>query len=299
MRYALLHGNASVVGSLERALDKPSVLRPKDIGANVVAGKNGKGQAIVWRLKTRGWAIKTGNHLFVIDQEETGRKPDLPVLANGHVSAEELAGLDVFALYTCYHAEPGTLEFIHGLEDSVDHITYIHRKADAYRGGKNSVYMDGQEKKTFGNVEISAAEVDDSAFTLDYLIKADGLTIFYAGFYPEDIEAFKKEIDFLAGSGERCDIAFVNTTDGDDHSYAAYVMEKLRPKAVFAHGSGPTVMDYKKMAEWLKAKYPGVLTGCVENPGDAHVYDQGKASLNRAFYFSPRMGVLLGEDPVP
>jgi hypothetical protein len=155
--------------------------------------------------------------------------------------------------------------------------------------------MAGQEKKIFGNVEISAAEVDDSAFSLDYLIKTNGSTIFYAGFYPEDIEAFKKEIDFPAGGGERCDIAFVHTTDGDDHPYAAYIMEKLRPKAVLPMDPNHRVMDYRKMAGWLKEKYPGIQTGCVENPGDAHIYDQGKSSLDRAFYFSPRMGALLRE----
>ena len=293
LRYALLHGNVSVASSIERVLDKPQTLKLKDFNASAATGKIGGEQAMVWRLKTRGWAIKTKTHLFVIDQEESGRKPDLPALANGHVSVDELAGLGVFALYTCYHAEPGTLEFIHGLEDSLEHITYIHRKADQYRGGKNSVYMDGQEKKTFGDVEVSAAEVDDSAFTLDYLIKADGLTIFYAGFYPEDMEAFKKEIDFLAGSGEKCDIAFLQTTDGDDHPYAAYVMEKLHPKAVLPMNPDQTVMDYKKMGEWLKEKYPGVKAGCVENPGDAHIYNQKESTLQRAFYLSPRMGALL------
>ncbi len=293
IRYALLHGNAPVVGSLERVLDKPHVVKFKNFAPGAVEGRAGRGQAMIWRLKTRGWAIKTANHLFVIDQEETGRKPDLPALANGYVTADELAGLDILALYTCYHADPGSLEFIHGLEDTIDHITYIHRKADRYRGGKNSVYMDGQETRTFGDVEISAAEVDDSAFTLDYLIKADGLTIFYAGFYPENIEAFKKEIDFLAGRGGGCDLAFVQTTDGDDHPYAAYIMAKLRPKAVLAMDPDNQIMDHKKMAEWLKAKYPGAKTGCAENPGDAHLYDKGKSSLHRAFYFSSRLGALL------
>ena len=293
IKYALLHGNTAVVGSLERALNKPGVGKLKDFAPAAVPGKSGRGRAMIWRLKTRGWAVKTENHLFVIDQEEGGRKPDLPSLANGHITAEELAGLNVFALYTCYHAEPGTLEFIHGLEDSIPGITYIHRKADQYRGGKNSVYMAGQETMTFGDVEISAAEVDDSAFTLDYLLKADGLTIFYAGFYPQDIEAFKKEVDFLAGRGEECDIAFLHTTDGDDHPYAAYVLEKLRPKAVLPMDPDHRVMDYKKMAEWLKVKYPSGQAGCVEYPGDAYSYDQGKSSLRRAFYFSSRMGELL------
>ena len=294
-KYALLHGNAAVAASLERALGSSGSLKLMGLGADVAAGTTGPGQAMIWRLKTRGWAIKTANHMFVIDQEESGRKPDLPALANGNVSVDELAGLGVFALYTCYHADPGTLEFIHGLEDSIEHITYIHRKADQYRGGRNSVYMEGQEIKTFGDVEISAAEMDDSAFTLDYLIKADGLTIFYGGFYPEDIEAFKKEIDFLAGRGERCDLAFLHTTDGDDHPYVAYVMEKLRPKAVLPMDPEHRVMDYKKMAGWLKAKFPGIQAGCVENPGDAHHYDQGTSRLLPAFYFSRRMGAQLSE----
>ncbi len=297
VQYALVHGNAAMIPPLERALDKPSVIKLKDFDPSAAAGETGMGQAMIWWLKTRGWAIKTKDHVFVIDQEESGRKPDLPVLANGHVSAGELAGRDVVALYTCYHAEPGTLEFIHALEGSIDHVTYVHRKADEYRGGKNSVYMDGQETKTFGDVEISAAEVDDSAFSLDYLITADGLTIFYAGYYPEDIEAFKKEIDFLAARGKGCDIAFLHTTDGDDHACAAYVMEKLHPKAVLPMDPDQRIMDYKKMAEWLSKNFPGVRTGCVENPGDAHLYDQGKSSLRRAFYLTPRMGALLHENP--
>jgi ankyrin repeat protein len=290
MAYALIHENATVVRSLEGAMAKPYQSKLKDIGTGVVAVKPGKVQAMIWRLKTRGWAVKTKNHLFVIDQEESGRKPDTPMLANGRVSTEEIAPWSIFALYTCYHAATGTLEFIHGQEDAIDDITYIHRKADAYRGGKNSVYMDGQQTKSFGDVEVSTVEMDDSAFSLDYLIKADGLTVFYAGFYPENIESFKKEIDFLAGSGERCDIAFLQTTDGDSHPYAAYVMDKLHPKAVFPMNPDHLVMDYKKMAGWLKEKYPEVRSGCVENPGDAHIYERESSSLRRAILISPRKG---------
>jgi ankyrin repeat protein len=291
--YALVHGNATVIRSLEGALGRPYRIKLKDIGAGPVEVIPGGVQAMIWQLKTRGWAVQTKNHMFIIDQEESCRKPDIPTLANGHVSAEEIAPWSVFALYTCYHAVTGTLEFIHGLEDSIDDITYIHRKADAYRGGKNSVYMEGQQTKSFADVEISAAEVDDSAFTLDYLIKADGLTIFYAGFYPEDIEGFKKEIDFLATRGERCDIAFLQTTDGDSHPFAAYVMDKLHPKAVFPMNANHLVMDFKKMAEWLKEKYPEVRSGCVENPGDAHIYNQENSSLRRVFSISPRIGSIL------
>jgi len=72
-------------------------------------------------------------------------------------------------------------------------------------------------------------------------------------------------------------------------------MEKLRPKAVMPMDTDQRIMDYKKMAEWLKAKYAGVQIGCVEHPGDAYAFDQGKSSLRRAFYFSPRMGALLHE----
>jgi hypothetical protein len=288
--YAVVHGNVTVIKALEDALAKPYRLKLKGIGPGMVEGKSGRARAMIWQLKTRGWAVKTMNHIFVIDQEESGRKPDIPLLANGHISDKEIAPWNVLALYTCYHAATDTLEFIHGLEDSIDDITYIHRKADAYRGGKNSVYMDGQQTKVFGDVEVSAAEVDDSAFSLDYLIKADGLTIFYAGFYPEDIGSFKKEIDFLAGRGESCDIAFLHTTDGDSHPYAAYVMERLRPKAVFPMNPDHLVMDYKKMAEWLKEKYPEVRSGCVENPGDAHIYDKESSSLRRAIFISPRKG---------
>ena len=37
-------------------------------------------------------------------------------------------------------------------------------------------------------------------------------------------------------------------------------MEKLRPRVVLPMDPDHQVMDYARMAEWLKEKYPGILT---------------------------------------
>ena len=108
-------------------------------------------------------------------------------------------------------------------------------------------------------------------------------------------EGYTEVVRSLLEKGARTDVRDRNFNQTLLHTYAAYVMEKLRPKAVLPMDTDQRVMDYKKMAEWLKAKCPGVQTGCGENPGDAYIYDQGKSSLHRSFYFSPQMGALLHE----
>ena len=93
------------------------------------------GEAYIWLMKRLGYIVRTWDHVFVIDNEETGRKPDTPSVDNGFPTAQELADQNVIALYSAYHAEPETFEFIHGLEDQIKNITYLHYKDDRWRGG--------------------------------------------------------------------------------------------------------------------------------------------------------------------
>mgnify|MGYP001109619664 CR=1 FL=1 len=125
--------------------------------------------------------------------------------SNGWICAPEISGQDTIALYSAYHALPETMEFIHGLESRLDRIRYVNYKDDAWRGGSKTVYVKGRDIQRFGDVEVIPYETRDSGNmgSLGYLIKTDGLSIFYPNFFPEDIDAFKKEIDFLADLDSR------------------------------------------------------------------------------------------------
>jgi len=273
--YALEHGNAAVAARLAAAGAARARAGGADVPVDAARVRVGAREAVVWQLKTRGWAVRTHGHLLLFDQEEAGARPDRPSLANGHVTVREIADLDAVALYTCYHAEPGTLEFVHGMEDSLRSVAYVHRKADEWRGGRSSVYLEGPERRLVAGVEVAAAEVDRSAFSLDCLVRTDGLTVFYGGFYPDSLAAFREEIDFLAQSGARCDLAFLQT-GGAYLSYARYAIERLRPRAVLPVDPDHRRAAVDEMAAWIAREFPGVQVGCAVDPGDRLTWRRGR-----------------------
>lgn len=249
-----------------------------DFGARYLYKALSNGEAYAWPLEHRGWAVKTRSRLFVFDNEEMGRKPDWPSLANGWILAPEIWSLDVIALYSAYHAEPGSMEFIHGLENVLPRVAYVNYKDDRWRGGERTRYVKGREVQRFGDAEVVPYETVDSGGmgSLGYLIKADGLAIFYPNFFPEDIEAFKKEIDFLADRTSGCDLAFIEVTPGRENAYAAYIVDRLEPKVVIPFDRSGDAASLRELADELKRKYPALGIGLFRDPGDRFHYRQGK-----------------------
>jgi ankyrin repeat protein len=273
--YALEHGNATVAMRLASSTGEAGEV---ELGARFLAKRLSDGEAYAWPLNRRGWAVKTKSRLFVFDNEEMGRKPDWPSLSNGWISAAEIMNQDIVALYSGYHAEPGSMEFIHGLEDVLDRITYVNYKEDRWRGGKKTLYVKGREVQRIGQAEVIPYEtVDEGGMgSLGYLIRVDGLTIFYPNFFPEDIEAFKKEVDFLAERTKSCDLAFVDVTPGRENAHAAYLVEKLKPKAVIPYDRSGSAESGRALAEELGRRYPGLRFGFFRDPGDRLHYTKGK-----------------------
>ena len=272
--YAVEHGHPTVALRLVAALGGKA---EPDLGARHLAKTLAADEAYVWALHNRGWAVKTRSRLFVFDNEEQGRKPDWPSLSNGWICAPEISGQDIIALYSAYHALPETMEFIHGLESRLDRIRYINYEDDAWRGGSKTVYVKGRDVQKFGDVEVIPYETRDSGNmgSLGYLIKVDGLTIFYPNFFPEDVEAFKKEIDFLAGHASACDLAVIETTPGQENVWAAAVIEKLKPKVVIPYDRSGVADNQRALADELARKYPGFSFGLAPDPGDRLHYRRG------------------------
>jgi len=272
--YAIAHGHGTVALRLVSAIGG---MAEPEIGGRFLAKSLEAGEAYAWPMNNRGWAVKTKSRLFVFDNEENGRKPDWPSLSNGWISAAEISSQDIIALYSTYHAVPGSMEFIHALENRLPRVHYLNYKDDAWRGGNKTVYIKGREVQKYGAAEIIPYETTDQGGmgSLGYLIKADGLTIFYPNFFPEDVEVFKKEIDFLAGQTKSCDLAIIETTPGQDNVWADYIVEKLKPRVVIPYDRSRDIGNQRALAEELGRKHPGLFFGLVQDAGDRLHYRQG------------------------
>jgi len=234
------------------------------------------GEAITWYLANRGWAIKTKNHMLIFDAEESGvNRPTEPSLANGFLTPYEIGSQNIFAIYTCYHGEPGEPAYIHTIEDSVAQITYVHNDGDPWRGSEKTVYMKPYEVKKLGDMQIVSMPILESMPGLGYLCIMDGLNIFYSGFQPEDIEKYKQEIDSLTQYTAEVDLTFLPIAEpGEENTAAIYFIEKLHPKAIFPLDPDNRVHLYPDMAKKISDKGFKTEVFCAENPGD-HFILQG------------------------
>lgn len=265
--YALKLGHGKIAKKLSMNMN---IGKRSEAASKFLASKIQPQEAFIWHLNNRGWAIKTHDQLFVFDNEENGRKPDQPSLANGWISSKEISKENIIALYSAYHAAPNTMEFIHKIEDSLKSVVYLHYLDDAWRGGRNSRYLKGREIQQVGGTEIIPYETHDSygMGSLGYLVKTKGLTFFYPNFFPEDTLLFKKEIDFLAQQCSRCDFAIVEVTPGTENVYAAYIIEKLKPGMVIPYDRSRRADSYEEFKNEIAQKYPATKVRYATLPGE-------------------------------
>ena len=264
----LVQGGAIVTDDVETRFGRsPHLARPL-----------ADGEAVAWYLNHRGWAIKTSRHFLVFDAEEFGvTRPTDPALANGFLTPVELADQDVLALYTCYHGLPGEPAYIHAIEDSLASITYVHLVADAWRGSDATLYLSPHDQTTAGDVEIVTVPVTERMPSLGYLVKVDGLVIYYAGFRAEDREKFRHEIDFLADHAERVDLAFLQwvAPEEDDNEVRQFV-ERFDPRAVLILSPDRQEQLFPEMASRLRGWGFGGQIFTAALPGDEFVFGRAE-----------------------
>lgn len=272
--YASKYGQRRIANLLAAHGALPSKGLEKNFGkSRYLTEKIGKGDAAVWYLNNRGWAVKTRNHLLVFDSEEFGvRRPDEPLLANGFLSPYEVADQNIVALYTAYHGETGEPAYIHTIEDSVSSIRYIHNKLDSWRGSEKTIYMATRDEKWIGALRVVAVAIQEKMPVLGYMCRVDDVTVFYSGFRPEDFEKYKAEIDFLAQKVGKIDLAFFPVAEkGEENPELMYLLDKLQPQAVFPLDPDRREYLFAEMKDRVLEKQKHVKVFCAENPGD-HFY---------------------------
>lgn len=232
------------------------------------------GEAVVWYLNGRGWAIKTKNHFFVIDAEEFGLvRPTDPALANGFLTPAEIGDQNLVTLYTCYHGSVGEPAYIHQIEDSLTSALYIHNQRDPWRGCRNSAYLNPREEHRSDDLRVVAFNVADDNPVNGYVCQVDGITFFYPGFQPEDIEQYKKEVDFLGQQFDEIDFAFLPIAEpGEENVAAQYVVEKLHPRAIFPMDPNRREQLFNTMQQLSESRGSTADVLCAENPGDRFTY---------------------------
>jgi ankyrin repeat protein len=265
--YALKYGNDGIAVRLS---GDANILTRSENATRYLANRMNEGSASIWFMNNRGWSVKTTDHLFIFDNEEAGRSPDQPSLSNGWVSVKEIRDQNVVALYSGYHALPNTMEFIHAKEDSLKQVVYFQYKEDRWRGGKNTFYLSGREIQQAGDAEIIPYETHDDygMGSLGYLVKTKGLTFFYPNFFPEKLDDFKTEIDYLASRAPSCDFAIIEVAEGRENIYASYIIEKLKPAMVIPYDRGRNIELNKDFKKEMESKFPHLMVKTCDNPGD-------------------------------
>jgi len=215
-----------------------------------------EGDAVAYYLEHRGWVVETQRHVLVFDAEEFGViRPAEPSLTNGFLTSGEIGDHEVIALYTCYHGEIGQPAYIHEIEDSLASVTYVHNAGDRWSGSEGTVHLSPREQVSVGDVDISTIAVTETMTSLGYLVKVDGLVVYYAGFHVEDLTTFRQGLQFLAARTDHVDLAFLPLIDTpDEDREVSLFLTRLKPAVWLVHDPNRREERFgemtRKAAEW-------------------------------------------------
>ncbi len=193
--------------------------------------------AVIRYLGHCGFAVETANHLLIFDYvekmlEEFYGHPSSRSLEAGYIDPEEIMGRKVEVLVTHEHGDhfdPVIFEW----EGTVPDIRYFFGwKASEkphyhYLEGPRAEWKkDGLEIFTVNSHHSGVPEVA-------YLVKVDGLAIFFNGDYQGD---FGEDFPFLKTKADKVDLAFVPPVWEEKWAYGrmnSALIRLFRPAAVF------------------------------------------------------------------
>ena len=236
------------------------------------------GEAAIWYLLHCGFAVKTHTKLLIFDYipfySEDKSIPLNPCLDNGFIDPEELKNLDVCVFVSHEHRDHFN-PVIFDWEKKIKKITYFFGWQASKSEKDNYLYMIGPraEKKINGmevfTINSFHARVPEVAF----LIKVDGLVIYFSGDYRGD---YKNDNEHLRSKANNVDIAFMNIDhDGDDlKPNEADFIEKLKPRIVFPMHYGNDEEVLKRNADKVKKAGYRTKLNCVEKRGDRFFIDR-------------------------
>lgn len=249
------------------------------------------GEACLWYTGHCGWAIRTKNHFMIFDYWKRGGMPEIPLLANGCITPDEIGNQNITVFVTHEHQDhfdPRIFDWA----DKVKNINYVFGfeaeaqpqfRTEGYNGPQYT-YTAPRTSSTIDGMEITAIDANDAG--VGFLVKVDGVEIYHAGdhagWLPDQKQGFTDEIDFLADKVGELDFAFVNVTgchvrDKDalrEGNY--YTINKLNPQVVIPTHALNWEHEYKIAADRAKEDGIEVEFFCPANCGDSFHYTRDK-----------------------
>lgn len=261
---------AAQMSGLDTAVDSSS---PGPVGS-LLQQQLRNSEAYVWYLLHCGYAVKTSTRLLIFDYVRTTRDasetPPVQSLATGRINPAEIKDLDIYVFVSHSHEDhydPVILDW----QDEFDNLTYIFGwqatdDSSHYHlvGPRASLQIDDMNVYTI-NCRSGVPEVA-------YLVKTDGLTIFFQGDYKSDSNA---DIDYLLTKCDTVDVAFLgaHTRQWRDASARIVgIMERLRPRVVFPMHYGGKEQTYQSFAQECAALGIPFIINCPKKPGDRFHY---------------------------
>ena len=255
-----------------------------EAGTLAAQGRISQGEAVVWYLNHSGYAVKTRNHLLVFDYFDERPQPSAPGLCNGHVNPKELAGEDVMVFASHEHQDHFT-PAIFDWRDDIPEITYVlgcrPDSAPSYE------YMGPRETRTIDGVKVTTIDSNDPG--VGFWVEVDGLVIFHAGDHANrwlDFSGpYKEEIDWLAATGKRPDIALMPVSGcgfGDPEAVKAgvvYALSTLKPRVFMPTHAGGAEYRLAEFVGSCRDKAPGVQMIAPLAGGDHFRYREGRVAL--------------------
>ncbi|MDX9857928.1 MAG: MBL fold metallo-hydrolase [candidate division Zixibacteria bacterium] len=239
----------------------------------------GNDEAYVWYLLHCGYAVRTGTKLLIFDYVRSTRDfPDtisVPSLATGRINPAEIGDLDVYVFVTHSH-EDHFDSIILNWQKEVDRVTYIFGW-QATDDTSHYHLVGPRASLQIGNMDIYTINCLSGVPEVAYLIRTDGLTIFFQGDYKTDSIA---DLDYLLEQCDSVDMAFLGSHTrrwGEASTRILKIMARLKPEVVFPMHYGGREQAYKEFFEECKENGLEYLIECPEKPGDMFRYPRSSA----------------------
>jgi L-ascorbate metabolism protein UlaG (beta-lactamase superfamily) len=231
-------------------------------------------EAYIWYLLHCGYAIKTPTKLLIFDYVRSTRDfPDtisIQSLATGRINPRELNGLDIYVFVTHDHEDhfdPVILDW----GDQIENLTYIF----GWRATDDSSHynlIDPRASLHFDEMDILTINCQSGVPEVAYLVKTDGLTIFFQGDYKSDSPA---DIDYLLDQCDTVDMAFLGATPqrwAEASARIVDMMKRLDPQVVFPMHYGGKEKTYQLFADECAERGLPYVIKCPKKPGDRFYY---------------------------
>jgi len=263
--YAAKHGYRSVADLLiASGANKNSISETNYGKAPQLTEILKDGEAFIWSLGN-AYTVKTKGNLMIFTMFNRIDNSPEAGLANGNLNSDELTGQKI----TMFINHRGRLQM--GGKDFeqqgklVDGINLVSSfKPDFSKKENPSIpaYRLALPNEIFSIHDIKVHTIPALAGGLGYLVEADGIKVFYAGLHisgnePEQVEKFRKEIDFLKPFGP-IDIVMLTVHShsndiGMDYEPYFYLIDQLSPKSIYLFGAN-VPETYKECIEVLKVR---------------------------------------------